>query len=243
MLSPVCICESQDWVAVSKPSGWLTHRSDWDRESKALLQWVREHQLGKHVYPVHRLDRGTSGVVLFAKSPEAAKRLMDQFETRSAQKCYLALVRGFLLNSMTIESPLRVIHNDESKGDYVDATTEVTVLARGLLHHQLGEFDSQRISFLKLMPKTGRTHQLRRHTAKITHPIIGDTKYGDRYVNRLWRSLGLTRLALHAFSLDTLETGLITSPLPDDIIEACRQITWQEGGLEEILKYSPDHSS
>ena len=240
MDSPSSISESLDWFAVSKPSGWVTHRSHWDRSSEALLQWVRDQQQGKHVHAVHRLDRSTSGIVLFAKNPIAAKRLMEEFESRSAQKCYFALVRGFLKESIVINSPLRVIKNDESKGDYVEALTEVSLLAKGILHQPLGEFESQRISFLKLSPKTGRTHQLRRHTAKISHPIIGDTKYGDRHINRLWRSLGLTRLALHAYSLETLETGLLKSPLPRDMIDACLKIQWLDQGLETILKYSVD---
>jgi tRNA pseudouridine65 synthase len=235
-IQPAIISETADWIAVAKPSGWVTHRSEWDRNSNALLQWVRDYNGGSHVYAVHRLDRGTSGVVLFAKSPMAAADLMNQFILRNTVKVYYALVRGFVEGPMYIDSPLRVIKNDETTGDYEDAYTDLEVVAKGILPIPLGKFSEQRLSLLKLIPKTGRTHQLRRHLVKIAHPIIGDTKYGDGKVNQLWRSLGLDRLALHAFSLALPQTGSLSFALPLDILESCLRISWQPGEIDIIRR-------
>lgn len=233
-IQPAIISETADWIAVAKPSGWVTHRSEWDRNSNALLQWVRDYNGGSHVYAVHRLDRGTSGVVLFAKNPTAAADLMNQFVLRNTLKVYYALVRGFVSGPMHIDSPLRVIRNDETTGDYEEASTELEVVAKGILPIPWGAFSEQRLSLLRLIPKTGRTHQLRRHLVKISHPILGDTKYGDSKVNQLWRSLGLERLALHAFSLALPQTGVLTQLLPSDLLDSCLRITWQPGEIEII---------
>jgi tRNA pseudouridine65 synthase len=235
-IQPEIISETEDWVAVAKPSGWVTHRSEWDRASQALLQWVRDYNGGHHVYAIHRLDRATSGVVLFAKNPKSAAELMTQFGERTAQKIYFALVRGFVKGPLVIDSPLRAIKNDETKGDYEEALTQVEVLGTGILPVPLGPFSEQRLSLLKLMPKTGRTHQLRRHLVKISHPIVGDTKYGDSRVNKLWRTLGQDRLALHAYSLTLTQTGTLVCKVPSDIVRACQIVQWQPEESEKNLQ-------
>lgn len=237
-LPPEIISETDDWIAVAKPSGWLTHRSEWDRSSEPLLQWVRDYNGGNHVYAIHRLDRATSGVVLFAKNPKSAAELMAQFGDRNVHKVYFALVRGFVKGPLLIESPLRAIRNDETKGDYEEATTQVEVIANGILPIPLGSYSEQRLSLLKLTPKTGRTHQLRRHLVKISHPIVGDSKYGDSKVNKLWRTLGQDRLALHAYSLDLAQTGRLVCPLPSDILAACQIIHWHPEDSERIREWA-----
>jgi len=227
-MDPYLIQQGDDWACFYKPSGWVTHRSKWDRHSPAILQWGRDYLGGAHVFPVHRLDRATSGLILLAKSPEAARFYMGQFENRMCQKKYVALVRGFINSNIIIDKPLRFIRDDETKGDYEFAETQISVIARGTLSIPLGEFEKQRLSLIEAAPLTGRTHQIRRHLAKISHPIIGDTRYGDRHVNRVWRELGMTRLGLHSSSLQIAQAGYLESRLDSVFESAIKNIQWEQ---------------
>ncbi len=199
----VCILYRDEYlVAVDKPPGLLVHRTRLAAdEDDALLQRLRE-ALGQHVYTVHRLDRPTSGVVIFGLTSEAGRRLSLLFESRRVRKGYLAVVRGFL---GTAEAPDGVI--DYPLRDAPDlplrpAVTAYRTLAQVELPHAVGRYPTSRYSLVGVQPRTGRTHQIRRHFHHIFHPILGDTTHGEGRHNRLFRErYGCERLLLHAISL------------------------------------------
>jgi tRNA pseudouridine65 synthase len=214
------------FVAVNKPAGLLVHRSDLDRHETAFaLQMVRD-QVGRHVYPVHRLDRPTSGVLLFALSPDAARRAADAFDSDVVRKTYLAVVRGVTAEEAVIDYPLpelfdRYATSGGMGGEAKEAVTAFRRLALVELPFAMGKFPTARYSLLEVRPLTGRRHQIRRHLKHVFHPIIGDTTYGEGRHNRLFRNeLGCSRMLLHAAEL-TLphpwsgETVTITAPLDE----------------------------
>ncbi len=195
-----------DLVVAAKPSGLLVHRGGMTREADVAMVRVRR-QLGRHVHPVHRLDRGTSGALVFALSPEMAAALGRSFAAGEVHKRYLALVRGVAPAHCVVDHP---VPKDEG-GERVPAVTELRRLWEG-----------PHCSLVLALPRTGRFHQVRRHLKHLHHPIVGDTNYGDGATNRRFRALGLQRLALHALGL-TLphpRTGAplgVYAPLPADL--------------------------
>lgn len=173
-------------AAVNKPSGLLVHRGL--GRDRAVAMTILRDQLGRRVFPVHRLDRGTSGALLFALSPAIAAALQEQFESGRVQKRYLAIVRGVPPAACTVDHP---VPRGEG-GARVPAVTEIRCLSTARL--AIGPF-----SIVEARPKTGRFHQIRRHLKHLGHPIVGDVNYGRGEINRFFRSeCGLNRLALHA---------------------------------------------
>jgi tRNA pseudouridine65 synthase len=172
-------------LAVNKPSGLVTHRG-WANDADNAL--VRARALaGQYVFPVHRLDRATSGVLLFALTREAAARLGAQLQAGGFDKRYLALVRGITPEQVEVDHPLAREPGQERK----PARTSV---------RRLGTFE--RYSLVEAAPHTGRAHQVRRHLKHLSHPILGDTRYGNGEHNRACRArFSLHRLALHAARL------------------------------------------
>lgn len=195
-----------DWlVAVHKPSGLLVHRSLIDkRETCFALQRVRD-LLGRRVYPVHRLDKPTSGVLLFALDSVTARMLTARFTAGQVYKAYVAIVRGYTLEAGAVEHPLREeldrMTDNVARSDRPPQTA-VTLyqrLATVELPHPVGRYNTARYSLIRLCPRTGRKHQLRRHLKHIFHPIVGDTTHGDGRHNRFFRDqLGNQRLLLAA---------------------------------------------
>jgi tRNA pseudouridine65 synthase len=211
-------------VAIDKPSGLFVHRSFMDKdEIYFALQLVRD-QIGKYIYPVHRLDRPTSGVLLFALTKEVAQKLNEAFANKSANngidekdseteltKTYYALVRGHLpINEQAqlIDYPLK--EKLDKLGDKnvsrdkapQSAQTYYQVIKQASLPIALGKFDSVRYSLVKLLPITGRRHQIRRHLAHLRFPILGDINYGDNKQNPFFiQYFGFKRLMLIAKSL------------------------------------------
>lgn len=181
-------------VAIDKPAGLLVHRSWLDKhETRFAMQMTRD-LVGKHVYPVHRLDRPTSGVLLFALDPVTARRLSEDFALHRVQKEYLALVRGWAPEQQYIDYPLKE-ELDKIADVFADpdkpAQSAQTWLQRlqtvELPHAVSPRHPSSRYSLVRLLPYTGRKHQLRRHLAHISHPIVGDTSHGDGRHNRFFR--------------------------------------------------------
>ena len=214
--SPVTILfEDDQIVAVAKPSGMFVHRSMADRSAtEFVLQNVRD-QLGHFVYPVHRLDRPTSGVMLLAKSSEAAAIYARMFSEREIRKTYLALVRGHTDDSGTITRPL-IPEQGRGKPDGhpskvpQDAQTEYRTLDRFEVPFSSGQHPTTRCSLVEAQPRTGRFHQIRRHLFGISHPIIGDAEHGDNKLNRLFQQhAGVTRLMLAAVRIE------FTHPMTD----------------------------
>lgn len=190
-----------DWLAIHKPAGWLVHRTGLDAgETRFVVQTLRD-QLGQHVFPVHRLDKGTSGVLLMALSPEAARDMAQQFAQRGVHKRYLAMVRGWPGESLSVDHPLRP---DDTPPDTPaqDALTHLRRLATWQLDVPVDRYPHTRVALVEAQPETGRRHQIRRHLKHIAHPIIGDATHGKGAHNRWWaQHLGLQRLWLHATEL------------------------------------------
>jgi tRNA pseudouridine65 synthase len=197
-------------VAVNKPSGMLVHRG-WARDGDIAVD-VLHRQLGKHVWPLHRLDRATSGALLFALDLETTRTLSHEFEHGRVGKRYLALVRGIPPEELLIDHALRRVDSDKSsRPERLPAQTQIRRLAT-----------FERYALVEATPLTGRTHQIRRHLKHISHPIIGDVRYGKGDHNRWFRErFGLHRLALHASELHvphpTLGQVLVRAPLPADL--------------------------
>jgi tRNA pseudouridine65 synthase len=189
-------------AAVDKPPGLLVHRTRLaDGADDALLQRLRD-TLGRRIYTVHRLDRPTSGVVVFGLTPEAGRRLSLLFERRRVAKRYLAVVRGYLGSP---DDPAGVIEHPLQDAEGLPARPAVThyrSLAWIELPHAVGRYSTSRYSLVAVEPMTGRTHQIRRHFHHIFHPIVGDTTHGEGRHNRFFREqYGCGRLLLHAVSL------------------------------------------
>ena len=195
-------------VAVNKPAGMLVHRSWLDRhETQFVMQTLRD-QIWQLVYPIHRLDRPTSGVLLFALNSEIANLLCLQFEQKQTEKQYLAVVRGYVTGHGEIDYPLKIqldkIADKFSQQDKApqSAVTFYEGLQTVEMPYGVGRYATSRYSLMRLVPKTGRKHQLRRHMKHIFHPILGDTQYGDLHQNRaLTEHTGCSRLMLHAEKL------------------------------------------
>ncbi len=187
------IYETDDLIAINKPHGLLVHRSKIADDVKVFaLQLVRDH-VGHFVHPVHRLDRKTSGVLLFAKSREVNSRIQTQFQEHKVNKTYLALVRGYTPDELTIDYPLTV--EDKTQ----DAETYFRTLERFEIDVPFGKFQTSRYSLVEVKPSTGRFHQIRKHMKHIFHPILGDRPHGCNKQNRLWlEKFGLTKMMLHA---------------------------------------------
>ena len=187
------IYRDEHLVAINKPAGLLVHRSPIDRhETRFALQLLRD-QLGQRVYPVHRLDKPTSGLLLFALSPEIARELSAQFAGRSISKQYLAVCRGYVPREGVIDHPLqdkydRLADRGRDRDLPVrEALTRFQTLATVEIPHQVDRYPQSRYSLVSLHPITGRKHQLRRHMKHIGHPIIGDAKHGKGVHNRFFQ--------------------------------------------------------
>ena len=194
-------------VAVYKPAGWLVHRTGLDAgETRFVMQTLRD-QLGQHVFPVHRLDKGTCGVLVMALHADAARALSQAFEHHQTHKHYLALVRGWAPLASDVDHALRP---DDSPPDapVQPARTRFARLATLALAPAEGQppadprYPSSRLSLVQAWPETGRRHQIRRHLKHLAHPIIGDATHGKGPLNRWWaEQLGQQRLWLHAATL------------------------------------------
>ncbi|WP_252177865.1 tRNA pseudouridine(65) synthase TruC [Endozoicomonas sp. 4G] len=228
------IYQDQWLVAVNKPSGLLVHRSMIDRhETRFALQIVRD-QVGQRVYPLHRLDKPTSGVLLFSLSPEVARLAGKQFEDGLVEKTYLAVVRGYVPEFGVIDHPLKEeldkMTDRKARQDKPaqEAVTAYERLATVELPIAIERYPTSRYSLVRVWPKTGRKHQIRRHMKHIAHPIIGDAKHGKGVHNRYFAQhfsagrlllactdMELTHPVTHqrlflSASLDDVFSGLIT---------------------------------
>jgi len=195
-------------VVIDKPSGLLVHRSMIDKhETRFALQMTRD-QIGQYVYPVHRLDKPTSGVLVMALSSEIAALLSKQFTEKAVTKKYIALVRGYTVSEGCIDYALKEqfdkMTDKKAQQDKAaqEAITHYKTLWQGEVPIAVGRYPTSRYSLLSLTPETGRKHQLRRHMKHIFHPIVGDTTHGDGKHNTMFRDrFSLERLLLVAKEL------------------------------------------
>jgi len=214
------IYKDEDLVAINKPSGLLVHRSMIDRhETQFAMQMVRD-QIGQHVYTVHRLDRPTSGILLFALSSQVAAALTEQLTQKQVQKRYLAISRGYVIGQDRIDYALKEeldkIADKHARQDKQaqDAITDYACLQQFELPFAVGRYNSARYSLVELRPETGRKHQLRRHMAHIRHPIVGDTTHGDGKQNAFLRQqFGLEGLALSCVGMS------LRHPVTEQVLE------------------------
>jgi tRNA pseudouridine65 synthase len=192
------IYKDKHLVAINKPHGLLVHPSPIARNADVFALQLLRDQLGQKVYPVHRLDRKTSGVLLFALDPKILSDLSGQFRDQALKKEYLAIVRGHTADEDSIDYPLK---ND--KGKVQEALTHYTTLSRTEIPYTLEKHASQRYSLVLVEPKTGRMHQIRKHFSHIDHPIIGDRPHGCNKQNRFFKNeFGMTSMLLHALNLE-----------------------------------------
>lgn len=184
-------------IAVNKPHGLLVHRSGIAADVQIVaLQQLRD-QIGQAVYPAHRLDRKTGGVLLFAlqKDLDAPTQLM--MRAPDTRKTYLAIVRGFTEPHGTIDYPLK-----KENGRMQEAITHYQRLGTAEIPYPQGKHPTSRYSLVSVQPETGRMHQIRKHLAHIFHPIIADRPHGCNKQNRFWKeTFQLDTMLLHANSL------------------------------------------
>ncbi|MEE1675627.1 tRNA pseudouridine(65) synthase TruC [Agarivorans aestuarii] len=229
--------EDDFYIAAYKPVGLLVHRSWIAKEASQFALQILRDQIGQYVYPVHRLDRPTSGVLIMAKSSEAARKLSEQFAAQHIDKQYLAVVRGYIEGEHQLDYPLKekldkmVDAKAQQDKPAQSALTFYSGLQKAELPYPSGKFATSRYSLVSLKPKTGRKHQLRRHMHHLSHHIIGDTSYGDGRHNRLFRELGLPGLWLFSKQLSFLHPYtdkkiIIDCPLPERWKQLFKLMSW-----------------
>lgn len=184
-------------VAINKPHDLLVHKSPIARNAEEFAVQLLRNQIGQKVYPVHRLDRKTSGVLLFALDKDINRAMGEQFTKKVIIKKYWAIVRGYAPDELNIDYPL---HKDN--GALQEASTAIKTLERTEIDLAHGKHPTSRYSLIEAEPLTGRMHQIRKHMAHILHPIIGDRPHGCNKQNKLWlEKFNMKTMLLHAYSL------------------------------------------
>lgn len=208
------VYQDEHIVAINKPHGLLVHRSKIANDATEFALQMLRDQIGKHVSPVHRLDRKTSGLLLFAFEKEVEIAMHKQFQEGLVEKRYLAILRGYAPDELIIDYPLA-----KENGTMQDAITSFKTLQRAEIEVAFGKHPTSRYSLVEAAPTTGRMHQLRRHFAHIFHPIIGDRKHGCNKQNRFFKEqFEMTTMLLHASELSFIHpvrgTGLkLSAPI------------------------------
>jgi tRNA pseudouridine65 synthase len=184
-------------IAINKPSGLLVHKSFYARDAKVYAIQELRNQIGQHVYPIHRLDRKTSGVLLFALDAAVLKIMNDRFATREVEKKYLAILRGWSPEELTIDYDLT---NDDDITQ--NAITYFHRLQNAEVELEFNNKPTSRYCLVEAIPETGRMHQLRKHFKHIFHPILGSRPHGCNKQNKLWlENYELKGMMLHAHQL------------------------------------------
>ncbi len=232
--------QDEHYVAINKPAGLLVHPSLIDRHEKRTAVGLLQEQLQTKALIIHRLDKPTSGILLFALHQEAARKGMEAFARSDMKKVYLAVVRGYTENSGTVKTNLPPVpdklldskHKQEKKAK--SAITRFRKLAQFELPVFISRHPQSRYSLLEVHPQTGRMHQIRRHLKHLRHPIVGDTKYGDHKHNRYFReALECDQLLLSAVELNFFhpykQTHInLTASLNKTYLSVIERFGWQE---------------
>lgn len=217
-------------IIINKPNNVLVHNSYYARNIKdaTLLNLLKE-QLNLELFPVHRLDRKTSGVLVLSKNKKHVAIFQELFNSNTIKKSYVAIVRGFVEEELKITTPVK---NPDTKV-YKDAATFCKPLHKIELKIAVHPYAFSRYSLVKLIPETGRMHQLRIHMNKISRPIIGDYKYGDRFHNRMFENeFNCNNIFLHASSIQfthpILNTTIsVNAILPSDWNKIFKIFNWE----------------
>ncbi len=235
------VARDDDFVVIDKPAGLHVHQPEPPRrrvppERTCLFRLRR--QIGAYLYPIHRIDAATSGLLVFALKKEVAAMMGRLFVASLVEKEYLAIVRGYLPADGRIDDDLAL----DSTGAPAPASTSFRRLAQAELPHAVGRrHASARYSLARAFPHTGRFHQIRRHMARLAHPVIGDSAHGDSHHNRFFReSLGLGGLWLRAdrFSFVDPRDGasrVFQAPIAPGWRRAVEALGWPD----ELLLRSP----
>ena len=241
-VNPIEIIYEDDFlVAINKEAGLLVHRSWLDKgETRFAMQLTRD-AVGCHVFLVHRLDKPTSGVLLFAKSSSVARSLTEAFTEHRIQKQYLAVVRGYMPEQGVVDYALSfkpdAIADKFANWDKPaqEAVTHWRRLAQIELPFAVSKkHETSRYSLVRLTPETGRKHQLRRHMRHVFHHIVGDTSHGDGRHNQFFRThYDCTRMLLHAQSLAlshpvTGEPLLLKAGLDEQWMRILKEFSWEK---------------
>jgi tRNA pseudouridine65 synthase len=214
-------------IAINKPHGLLVHRSSIANDAKEFALQLLRDQVGRHVSPVHRLDRKTGGLLLFAFEKDVEIALHQQFQNGQVLKKYLAVLRGHSPDQQEIDYPLA-----KENGTIQEAFTSFVTLKRAELDIPFGKHETSRYSLVEATPTTGRMHQLRRHFAHIFYPIIGDRKHGCNKQNRFFKEQwDMTTMLLHASELTfkhpvTSETVALTAGISDEFQRVNHLMNW-----------------
>lgn len=223
--------EDEYCLLVNKPNNVVVHHAYHSRnvrDEDSLLLMIK-NELGMDVFPVHRLDRKTSGIVLLAKQTAFVSKFQELFTTNDIKKEYYGLVRGFASDEKTIDSPVK----GRDAKEYKEALTKLKTLNRVTVPIAVKPYDTARYSLVHLTPQTGRMHQLRIHMQKISHPLIGDPKYGDNNHNQMFeKEYAITNLFLHAGSLSfehpfTTTDMAIAAEFPNHWQKMFRTFEWE----------------
>src|ERR1700761_7320114 len=215
-------------IAINKPHGLLVHRSSIAADVEEFALQLLRDQIGQKVNPVHRIDRKTGGVLLFAFSKTVEITMQKQFAGNLVKKAYLAIVRGHTEHTGDIDYPLR-----KENGTLQEAFTTYQTLKRAELDVAFGKHPTSRYSLIEATPATGRMHQLRKHFAHIFHPIIGDRTHGCNKQNKLFKEKWeMDTMLLHAQSLTfthpvTQELIVIQAPLQQEFIRVMNLMGWK----------------
>ena len=211
----------EDCVLIDKPAGMLLHRSKIAQDQVFVLQTLR-NQIGQRVFPAHRLDRATSGVLAFGLNAKAAQRLAEQFAARQTEKRYLAVARGWVETDGLIDHP---VADQDASATKQPAKTRFHCLSQIELPHAVDRYPTSRYSLVCIEPLTGRRQQIRKHFKHISHHLIGDTTHGNGRHNRFFRThFGIHRLLLMAWRLR------FRHPRRNDLIEVTAPFDadWQQ---------------
>ena len=218
-------------LLVTKPNNVLVHHAHHSRnkiDEVSLIQLI-ENQFGKRYYPIHRLDRKTSGIILLASKREYVVSFQALFTNNEIQKIYYGVVRGFSQEHLIIDSPVK----GRDALVYKDAETQLKLLDKIILEIPVKPYKSSRYSLVELKPKTGRMHQLRIHMNKVSTPLINDAKYGDKNHDLMYaKEFGWKNLFLHAGSLEfihpfTNKKLILKSSFSEDWVQLFQEFSWK----------------
>jgi tRNA pseudouridine65 synthase len=215
----------EHFVAINKPHNLLVHRSSIAAEEKVFALQLLRDQLGCWVSPCHRIDRKTSGVLLFALTSEADKEVKKQFELRTCKKTYIALVRGFLPETGMTDRPL-----ENERGNMHDALTRFKCLQQIEIPISVSRYPTSRYSLAEVYPETGRMHQIRRHFAQMRHYLIGDKLHGECKQNKMFEEqFQLNTMLLHAKNLTfehpfTKEELSLNAPMSSEFLRVLTEM-------------------
>lgn len=217
-------------VCINKPNDMVVHHAYHSRNvinEQSLLQLLSE-QFNYKLYPIHRLDRRTSGIILLAKQTSYVSKFQQLFTNSSIQKIYFGVVRGHTPATKIIDSPVK----GRDANTYKEATTHLKLVDTITLNIPVKPYQTSRYSLVELQPKTGRLHQLRIHSNKISHPLIGDGKYGDKNHNTMFANeFDWNNLFLHAYSLEfthpyTQENKLLIAQFNQNWLALLAKFNW-----------------